>query len=89
MSLTVFFVFIVFYCFLLQPTNVQIYITTVSFYIIYTPTCFDISIIIREFYICVLPTTVSFYIIYTPTCFDISVIIREFYICVLPSYINS
>ena len=29
--------------FLLQPTNEPLYITTVSLYIIYTPTCFDSS----------------------------------------------
>jgi acetolactate synthase regulatory subunit len=29
---------------LIQPTNSQIYVTTVSFYIIYTATCFDISV---------------------------------------------
>jgi len=30
--------------FLFQPTNGQIYITTVSLYIMYIPTCFNISI---------------------------------------------
>jgi len=32
------------FLFLLQPTNAQLYITTVSFYMLYTPTYFDISI---------------------------------------------
>jgi len=30
--------------FLFQPTNAQIYITTVSLYIMHTPTCFDIGV---------------------------------------------
>jgi len=30
--------------FVLQPTNAQLYITRVSLYIMYTATCFDISI---------------------------------------------
>jgi len=33
----------IFLLFLFQPTSAQIYITTVSFYIMYTPTCFNIS----------------------------------------------
>jgi hypothetical protein len=31
-----------------------VYIATVPFYITYIATCFDISVIIREFYICAL-----------------------------------
>jgi len=34
-------------------------ITTVSFYIIYTPICFNISVILREFYICALPCYIN------------------------------
>jgi hypothetical protein len=30
--------------FLFQTTNAQIYITTISLYVTYTPTCFDISV---------------------------------------------
>ena len=30
--------------FLFQPTNAQIYITTLSLYIMFTPPCFDISV---------------------------------------------
>ena len=30
--------------FLFQPTNAQIYVTTVSLYLLYTPTCFDVSL---------------------------------------------
>jgi len=43
--------------FLLQSTKAQLYeyITTIYLYIIlYAVTCFDISVIIREFYICAL-----------------------------------
>jgi len=31
--------------YLLQVTNAQVYITTLSFYIMFTPTCFDISVL--------------------------------------------
>jgi len=37
---------------LFQPTNAQICITTVSPYIMFSPAWFDISVILREFYIC-------------------------------------
>jgi hypothetical protein len=32
------------FLFLFQPSNAQIYITTLSRYVMFTPTCFDISV---------------------------------------------
>jgi hypothetical protein len=37
-----------FLLFLLQTTNAQLYITKTSLYIIYTATCFDISVLSSE-----------------------------------------
>jgi hypothetical protein len=39
--------------FLFQPTNAQIYITTVSVYIMYTRTCFDMSVLFSGSFTCV------------------------------------
>ena len=33
-----------YFLFLFQPTNAQIYITTLSLYTMFTPTCFEISV---------------------------------------------